>query len=138
MRSAQKSSADSGPSAVDQLAFADLLSRGEYERHVVRARRAYRRRRDLLVRALRSQLPGLDIRGVAAGMKLLLILPDGADDVEIADAARARGIGVSALSPLHLTAGSEQGLLLGYGRLPEPSIPGAVAALSKVVLKTKA
>jgi GntR family transcriptional regulator / MocR family aminotransferase len=134
----QKSSADSGSPAVDQLAFADLLSSGEYERHIVRARRAYRRRRDLLVRALRSQLPGLDIRGAAAGMQLLLMLPDAAEDVAIANAARARGIGVSALSPLHLTAASQRGLLLGYGRLPEPSIPGAVAALSKVVLNAKA
>jgi GntR family transcriptional regulator / MocR family aminotransferase len=130
----QKSSADSGSPAVDELAFADLLSSGEYERHILRARRAYRRRRDLLVRALRSHLPGLDIRGGTAGMQLLLTLPDGVEDVEIADAASARGIAVSPLSPLHLTACSQRGLLLGYGHLPEPSIPRAVAALSKVLL----
>jgi GntR family transcriptional regulator/MocR family aminotransferase len=131
----QKSSADSGSPAVDQLAFADLLSSGEYERHIVRARRAYRRRRDMLVRALRSELPGLDVGGAAAGMQLLLRLPDQVDDVGIAHAARARGIGVSALSPLHLVPRSQRGLLLGYGRLPEPSIPRAAAALSKVVLE---
>jgi hypothetical protein len=46
------------------------------------------------------------------------------------------GIGLSALSPLHLTADSQRGLLLRYGRLPEPSIPAAVAALSKILLTT--
>lgn len=132
-----KSSTDSGSPAVDQLAFADMLSSGDYERHIVRARRAYRRRRDLLARALRSSLPGLTIRGAAAGMQLLLTLPDEVDDVEIADAARSRGIGVSALSPLHLAPQPHRGLLLGYGRLPEPSIPEAVAALSAVIDMTR-
>jgi GntR family transcriptional regulator / MocR family aminotransferase len=89
---------------------------------------AYRRRRDLLVRALRSRLPDLEIRGAAAGMQLLLMLPNELDDVEIADAARSRGI--SALSPLHLTPRPDRGLLLGYGRLAEPSINEAVATLS--------
>jgi GntR family transcriptional regulator / MocR family aminotransferase len=128
-----KSAADSGSPAIDQLALADLLARGDYERHVVRARHAYRRRRDRLVAALRSTLPELEIRGAAAGMGLLLILPDGADDVEIADAASARGIGVSALSLLHLAPSPERGLLIGYGRLPEPSIDKAVAMLSAVI-----
>jgi DNA-binding transcriptional MocR family regulator len=67
-------------------------------------------------------------------MQLLLMLPDEADDVEIAAAAaRSNGIGISALSPLHLEAHTERGLLLGYGRLREPSIPEAVTALSNIV-----
>jgi GntR family transcriptional regulator/MocR family aminotransferase len=128
-----KSSTDSGSPAVDQLAFADLLSSGEYERHVVRARRAYRRRRDLLIRALQSNLPEAEIHGAAAGMQLLLRLPDETDDVDIVDAARSRGIHAAALSPLQLTGPPERGLLLGYGRLHEPSIGEAVRRLAKVV-----
>ena len=133
-----KSAADSGSPAIDQLAFAELLSSGEYERHVVRARHAYRRRRDRLVRALRSRLPGLAICGAAAGMQLLLMLPDDVDDRELADAARSRRIGVSPLSLLHLTTSPNRGLLLGYGRLSEPSIEQAVAALSTVIAATPA
>jgi len=128
-----KSAADSGSPAIDQLAFADLLSRGDYERHVVRARHVYRRRRDRLVGTLQSRLPGLQVRGAAAGMALLLMLPEDADDVEIADAARSRGVGVGALSLLHLTPAPERGLLLGYGRLHESSIEPAVGALATVV-----
>jgi GntR family transcriptional regulator/MocR family aminotransferase len=66
-------------------------------------------------------------------MQLLLMLPDETDDVGVADRARARGVAVSALSPLHLTPRPERGLLLGYGRLPEPSIGNAVAALSAAI-----
>src|SRR4029450_14123023 len=85
-----------GPPAVDQLALADLLSTGEYERHVVRARHEYRHRRDRLVRALSTRLPGLEFRGAAAGRQLLLELPEQGDDVGIADAAAYHRTGVRA------------------------------------------
>lgn len=129
----QKVLADGGSPAVDQLALAELLSTGAYERHVVRARHEYRRRRDRLVRALSASLPRLEFRGAAAGMQLLLELPHRADDVAIADAAASRGIHVRALSPLHLTPSRERGLLLGYGRLVESRIDAAVGALSSVI-----
>jgi GntR family transcriptional regulator/MocR family aminotransferase len=128
-----KTLADGGSPAVDQLALADLLSTGEYERHVVRARHEYQRRRDRLVRALSAKLPRLAFRGAAAGMQLLLRLDEGADDIAIADAAASRGIRVRALSPLHLTPSKERGLLLGYGRLSEDRIERAVGALSLVL-----
>jgi DNA-binding transcriptional MocR family regulator len=73
-------------------------------------------------------------QGAAAGMQLPLQLPAGVDDVAIAQAAAAQGIGVRPLSPLHLTPSKERGLLLGYGRLLESRIEEAVRALSSVVL----
>lgn len=127
---------DSGSPTMDQLALADLLSTGEYERHVVRARHEYRHRRDRLVRALSMKLPRLEMRGAAAGMQLLLQLPDQVDDVAIADAAASRGIGARALSPLHLKPSPKRGLLLGYGRLSERRIDEAVNALSSVIIET--
>ena len=134
----QKLLADGGSPAVDQLALGDLLSTGEYERHVVRARHEYRRRRDRLVRALSTRLPQHRFRGAAAGMQMLLELPDLIDDVAIADTAASRGVGVRALSPLHLTASPERGLLLGYGRLAENRIGDAVGALSSVITEAGA
>jgi GntR family transcriptional regulator/MocR family aminotransferase len=134
----RKVTADSGSPAVDQLALADLLSTGEYERHVVRARHEYRRRRDRLVLALSTRLPRLGLSGGAAGMQLLLQLPEWVDDAEIAYAAASRGIRVGALSPLHLTPSRERGLLLGYGRLSESRVADAVAALSSVLVEAGA
>jgi GntR family transcriptional regulator/MocR family aminotransferase len=127
--------ADSGSPSVDQLALADLLSSGDYERHVVRARHEYRRRRDRLVRALSRRLPRLEVRGAAAGMQLLLQLPDEVDDVAISEAAASGRIGVRPLSPLHLLPSQDRGLLLGYGRLSEGRIDQAVGALSAVIME---
>jgi GntR family transcriptional regulator / MocR family aminotransferase len=130
---ARKSAADSGSPAIDQLALASLLTAGEYERHIARARHAYRRRRDLLLQALTARFPRLRVSGAAAGMQLLLPLPGQTDDAALAQAAAARGVGITALSPLHLARSPDRGLLLGFGRLPEHKIPLAVDALWTVL-----
>jgi GntR family transcriptional regulator/MocR family aminotransferase len=130
---ARKSAADSGSPAFDQLALPNLLASGEYERHIAAARRAYRRRRDLLVGRLAAKLPGLQALGAAAGMQLLLPLADTADDVALAETAAAQGINISPLSPLHLVPSAQRGLLVGFGRLPEHKIPATVDALSSLL-----
>jgi GntR family transcriptional regulator / MocR family aminotransferase len=135
---ARKSAADSGSPAISQLALADLLSSGEYERHVAAARRAYRRRRDLLASELAAKLPALPVCGGAAGMQLLLQLPSDTDDIALAGAAAAQGINIAPLTPLHLAPSQHRGLLAGFGRLPEHNIPAAVAALASVLTETGA
>ncbi len=62
-------------------------------------------------------------------MQILLPLPGDADDSAITDTAARRGIRITPLSPLHLAASPERGLLLGFGRLPEHRVHGAVRAL---------
>ena len=130
---ASKAAADSGSPAIDQLALADLISTGEYDRHVGRARHLYRRRRDQLVNALSARLPRLRVDGAAAGLHVLLRLPDGVDDDAFAREAGGRGIGVRALSPMLLAGGPDRGLLLGYGRLPPERIDEAVEALAVAI-----
>jgi GntR family transcriptional regulator/MocR family aminotransferase len=133
-----KSAADSGSPAITQLPLANLIISGEYERRIVRARRTYRRRRDLLLHALNTYLPKLRPRGAAAGMQLVLPLPAGADDIAIASAAARHGICLTPLSPMHLAPSPDHGLLLGFGRLAEHRIPGAVRALATALTETGA
>ena len=102
---ARKVAADSGSPAIDQLALAELLTSGDYERHVTRVRHVYRRRRDRLVKALARSLPKLEIRGAAVGMHLLLAFDPGLDDQAVVDAAAERGIRVA--SPLAAPSGAE-------------------------------
>jgi GntR family transcriptional regulator/MocR family aminotransferase len=81
-------------------------------------------------------------RGVAAGVHVLLPLPDAVDDMAIATAAESQSIGVRALSPSYLPDAERgttpaRGLILGYSRLPVPRIDDAVAALAHVVRAAK-
>ena len=83
---------------LDQLALADFIARGELERHLRRIRLRYRERRDALVEALSRSLPEARVRGVAAGLFVLALLPDAVDEEALVSAAAARGVGVEALS----------------------------------------
>ena len=121
--------------ALDQLALAEFIRRGDYDRHLRRARGVYRKRRDALLAALARQLPELAVEGVAAGVHLLLRLPSGIDDATVsAEAGRAR-IRVPPLSAFRLTPSQSGGLVIGYGRLHESAVEAATRALGDVVRK---
>jgi GntR family transcriptional regulator/MocR family aminotransferase len=133
---AAKAVTDSGSPALEQLALADLIVSGEYDRHIARARQAYRERRDVLVESVRRRLPGLRVEGVAAGLHVLLRLPDVVDDVALTTAAARLGIGIKPLSSMSLDDEPCSGLLLGYGRLRPDAIDDAVAALAACLAET--
>jgi GntR family transcriptional regulator/MocR family aminotransferase len=116
------------PPTIDQLALADLIERGELDRHLRRQRHRYRKRRDALLAAIAGHLPGLEVRGAAAGLFAVLGLPAGADENAVVVAALARGV---ALEPLG--AAGRSGLVVGYANLPEAGAAAAVAALAAAI-----
>jgi GntR family transcriptional regulator/MocR family aminotransferase len=123
-----------GFTGLTEHVFAQLLLSGRYERHVQRCRRDYRRRRDALTTELSAQLPRLRVLGAAGGLHLTLQLPRGCDADEIAATARAAAVDIRPLSSYtHAPLQQGPGLVLGYGRLPLPSVPGAVAALKRAI-----
>ena len=54
------------PAVFEQLTLAEFLASGAFDRHVRRARIAYRRRRDRLIARLADR--GLEVSGIAAGL----------------------------------------------------------------------
>ncbi|MGQ9406273.1 MocR-like pyridoxine biosynthesis transcription factor PdxR [Mycolicibacterium gilvum] len=120
---------------VSQLTLADFLTAGHYDRHIRRMRMRYRRRRDMLVSALSPFAVG--IGGLAAGVNLLVTLPDGAEPELIRRAGEA-GIALVGLSMMrHPLAGSgvadRDGLIVGFAAAPEHAFPAAVSALCEVL-----
>jgi GntR family transcriptional regulator/MocR family aminotransferase len=130
---AAKGMADAGTGVLDQLTYADFLARGELDRHLRRTRLAYRRRRDVLARALARRLPTARLRGVAAGLHAVVELPPGCDETAVVAAAQARGVAVEAASVHRFGSGGAPALLLGYARLSEPAIRRGVAELAAAV-----
>lgn len=119
--------------ALDQLTLAEILTNGDYDRHVRRCRGVYRERRDQMLAALAKHLPELTVEGVAAGLHLLLRLPSGVDDVAIAQEAKNAGIRVPALTAFRTEPSNSGGLVIGYGRLPRLVIDTAIQELAKAV-----
>jgi GntR family transcriptional regulator / MocR family aminotransferase len=130
----EKDLADCGTARIEQRAFADFLARGELDRHLRRMRAQYRRRRDLLVEALRNALPEATIRGIAAGLHATVELPCDYDEQAILAEAHGRSIDLTTMGEFWIEPGSgPPTLLVGYGQLPEPAIHAAVAELAKAV-----
>jgi GntR family transcriptional regulator/MocR family aminotransferase len=127
-----KASDDLGTPIVEQLALADFLERGELDRHLRRTRATYRRRRDALVAALARHLPGCAPEGVAAGLHLVVRLPDGADEGAVLERAQSHGVAAQGLAE-HAIRPRPPALLLGYGRIAEPAIEPGVRALAAAV-----
>jgi GntR family transcriptional regulator/MocR family aminotransferase len=122
------------PPTLDQLALASFIRDAALERHLRSMRRRYRAKRDVLIGALRSELPGVRVGGTAAGLHLLAQLPDGADEHATAMAARSAGVGVHELHR-HCTAHapSPPALLLGFALPGESDLIAAARLLAGAV-----
>lgn len=134
-----KLDADRGSPGIDHLALAEFIERGHLDRHLRRTRLIYRRRRAQLATALETYLPHYPIRGVAAGLHLILELPTGADETAIVAEAALRGIHVHGLEPYrsrHATA--HPALLLGYCRLSGADMREGAKALAVVIKRFSA
>lgn len=122
---------DLGSPALPQLALADLIESGALERHLRILRLRHRERRDAAVEAITRYLPGCRIDGIAAGLHLVVELPDHTDDRALADAAAHEGIAVQPLSRHRFVAGAP-GVVIGYGPHPPARLAAAIRALGRV------
>jgi GntR family transcriptional regulator/MocR family aminotransferase len=124
---------DSGSPVIDQIALADVLTRGDFDRSLRRALRVYRARRDRLAAEIGRQLPTARIAGAAAGLHVVAEIAGVNEDAFVA-AAAARGVGLRGLRSYAVAPSTrppnDAALVLGYGRLAEPAIAGAVAVLA--------
>ncbi|KOG45235.1 GntR family transcriptional regulator [Streptomyces virginiae] len=137
---AAKGLRESWASALDQLALADFIECGAYDRHVRRMRLRYRDRRDQLAAALEAHAPGVRVTGISAGLHAVLELPAG-QEARALTAAHAAGLALDGLSSYHHPAArgpSREGLVVGYAAPPEAAFTRAVAALVQVVGRTSA
>ncbi len=112
------------PSPLNQLALSDLIERGELDRHLRRQRRRYSRRREVLLETLARELPEARVSGAAAGLYVVVGLPDGLSEQAVLDAARARGIAIEGVG------GHSPALVLGYANLADAAVMPAVEALA--------
>ncbi|MFE5713499.1 PLP-dependent aminotransferase family protein [Streptomyces sp. NPDC056501] len=131
---AAKGAVDWASSAPDQLAFAEFLGSGAYDRHVRAMRLRYRRRRDQLVEAVAAHSPLTRVSGIAAGLHAVLALPPGTEQ-DVLRAAAWHGLAVQGVNQFR-RAGVEpalDGLVVGYATPPDSGWQGALQALCRVL-----
>ena len=128
-----KALADGGTPAIEQLALADFIVRGELDRHLRRMRLEYRRRRAVAVRALGAAVPEAPASGVAAGLYAAITLPAAVHEPALLRAAAAVGVAVEGLGSSRIAAAGPAGVVLGYANLSEPAIERGVELLAGAI-----
>ncbi|HWD80473.1 MAG TPA: PLP-dependent aminotransferase family protein [Kribbella sp.] len=124
---------DRGSPVFDQLAFADFVARGEFDRHLRRMRPRYRELRDTLVDRLAARLPELEPVGVSAGLHVLTWLPPDLSEEALREASLARGLGVYGLKPYWVAGDGPAGLVFGYGSLSRKDVVEGIDLLAEAV-----
>jgi GntR family transcriptional regulator / MocR family aminotransferase len=130
---AAKIAADRGSPALEQMALADFVTRGEFDRHLRRMRPVYRRRRDALLAALARDLPWMEPAGVSAGLHLVAWLPPHLDEAAVVGAARRAGVGLDAVGPYRIANPGPGGLIFGYATVSERAIGEGIARLARAI-----
>ena len=87
-------------------------------------------RRDLLVAELAQRLPGCEVSGIAAGLHLVVHLPDGVQASGMVRAAEKRGVRVVDLDRYRAGGSGPPALVLGYGNITDALVPEAVSVLA--------
>ncbi|MFJ4409386.1 PLP-dependent aminotransferase family protein [Streptomyces sp. NPDC088910] len=131
----EKRMADHHSPVLDQLALAEFIGSGAYDRHVRRMRLHYRARRDRLVAALAEHTPHVRVSGIAAGLHAVLELPPETGPLQaLVDRAHALGLALSGL-PVYgaPTAHAPTSLVIGYATPPDHAFSGALSRLCEVL-----
>jgi GntR family transcriptional regulator/MocR family aminotransferase len=136
---AAKEASDRGSPAIEQLAFADFLARGEFDHHLRRMRSVYRQRRSVLLRALARDAPELVTAGASAGLHVTAWLPKGVDEEAVVAAAHDAGIRIAGLAGYWVEARDRRpGLIFGYGTAGDREIEEGVATIGTLVRASRA
>ena len=117
----------------DQHVLAAYMREGLFEAHIRRIRGVYAARRATLIASLTRHMPDhVALQPSDQGMHLLLWLPQGFDDVQLAKSALADGIVVRPISPMY-EAAARAGLMLGFGGFEPEELEAAAIRLRQVI-----
>lgn len=116
---------------IEQKMLARFIADGYFERHLNRMRTVYKKKRELLVEAIKKMRCPLRILGADAGLHLLVRVENGMSGEGLVSAARREGIKVYGMSRYYPEArqGGTPLILLGYASLAENEIARAVGIL---------
>ncbi len=131
-----KAVCDTGCAALEQLALADFVQEGHFERHLRRSRARNAKRREALLSALDKHLGDrVEITGVNAGLHVLIWLRGIAGRRVSALRRRAaeQGVGIYPVTPYYRDPPKTAGLLLGFASLQEREIDEGIRRLASVL-----
>jgi GntR family transcriptional regulator/MocR family aminotransferase len=130
---ALRASFDGGGTRFAEVALADLLASGAFDRHVRASRQRYRAKRALLLDAVAEALPDARLGGIAGGLHAVLELPPRSDEQAVITAADRGGVKVQGLADYTLDHPRPPSLVIGYGPPSDRELRQAIAVIAEAV-----
>jgi GntR family transcriptional regulator/MocR family aminotransferase len=119
---------------LEQAALYEFMLSGEYERHIRRMRRLYRRRRDTLVRCLQETFGERATVGARhGGLNLLVSLRSRLGEAELTARAAGAGIGLRPAASYYSQPPVCPTFLLGFAAVTEQQIAEGIERLATFV-----
>lgn len=116
---------------LEQLALADFINEGHFERHLRRMRALYDRRRQKLAAALRSHFgKQVQILGENSGIHLMIRLRTRWRAKEVIERAAAAGVGLLDAGTYYIGKSPGNEFVLGYAALNERKIQEGIRRLA--------
>lgn len=129
-----KSLWDSGTPMLEQVALAEFLRSGDFERHIRRMRRLYAVRRHALVGALiRTFGDTVCIGERHGGLNMLVTLDVPLSEADVAKRAAAAGVGLRIASPYYTVPPKRATFLMGFAAMPEAQMYEGVRRLARAI-----
>lgn len=120
-------------SAAAQHAVARLLRSGELAKHIARARRLYSDRRAVAIRMLKSFPAVRSVRGLEAGLHVVVELEAHVHAAVVVSQAHARGVLVADLDDFRSKPDLlNPALVIGYGSLAPQALRSALSTLGAI------
>lgn len=118
---------------IEQKVLCRFIEYGYFERHLNKMRTIYKKKRDMLVKAVTELNCDIEILGADAGLHLLLRVPNGMSEDALISSALQLGVRTYGISKYYVESipDSPPTLLLGFATIPEKKITEAVQVLKK-------
>ncbi|PGB04686.1 PLP-dependent aminotransferase family protein [Bacillus toyonensis] len=121
-------------STIQQLAFANFIQSGNWERHINRSRTLYKRKHHTLVKSIVKEMDtNVQILGEQSGLHIVLRIHNNMNEQELIESAKKQSIKLYPLSPYDFVNDlrKESYVLLGFGSIPENKIETVVNLLNE-------
>jgi len=118
-------------SRIDQHILAQFLKEGDFERHVNRMRKIYRRKLEKVLDLLKPYQDTLTVMGEHSGFHIVLVVNNGMTEEELVQKAAEANIKIYPLSTYSLEKEHEMPpkIVLGFAGIPEGQLDAAIQSL---------
>lgn len=114
----------------EQHTLAEFMATGDFEKHLNRMRKTYRRKLEIIIAAFKPYEPIVSITGASAGLHVVLSVQTTKSSEELKRLAEAASIRINAMTDYRINSSDTvPQLLFGFAALSEAVLPAAVSAL---------